>query len=147
MSTLRISNRYAVPFYPAARWKTVCRTFLMGLGILALLGFTNQRPKDETLITLTLERLKNRHYYLIEKDYTCTPYVSEGRKVKTYKDHIFFTEDKVIFRGDGCSDKYEALPYDAAQFRFSSDHNLMKYKDKWYEKFVKPPELDDAKSN
>lgn len=86
-------------------------------------------------------QINNSNYYLFENGLTCRTNTPEKTVIKTWKNRIQFTNNKVLIWGNLCSDYPVTTKFNPSEFIFSEDLSHFVYKSEKYILNEHPPKL------
>ena len=90
--------------------------------------------------------LADRSYYLLEDGATCRANDPERTRIRTWRQKIEFTADRVLVWGELCNDVATELPIDSAgtQLRIGSGRDTVLYRNQRLTYSPLPPKLCEA---
>ncbi len=123
--------------------------FLASPMVVAPMGAEQSRKPPTSEVFLPFDApaaLAGRTYYLLEEGASCLATDTARTRIRTWRQRIEFTNDRVLIWGELCNDAAELLPLVEARvaLRVTSDREAVLYRDRRLAYAASPPKLCEA---
>ena len=87
------------------------------------------------------EQLNGRSYYLLNDGYSCAVPFPKGNRVRSWEDHIEFSDGQVLIWHTLCNDNPIIEAFSDSDIKVSEDLNFIIYKNNTYQFYQNAPHL------